>query len=576
MTRPRRRRGGRSVPWARACGGLALLASLAALPAAGCEDDLTQIVVVVNTDLRVGEEIDVVAVEIDARAAGGERQRFEESLGGASALRLPATLSVVRSDGDVSGPVRVTAEALLGGTSVVRRQAEVRFDPGRSRTLELDLLSCCVGVACGEGQTCGERGCTAVALGPLDLPPWTGTPPPRASCAASDAGPPDDAGDDAAVEPADAAPDARPGDCVPLLPPPRPAGSDDGTGEVRWYAVRTLDVGGTRPWSELGYDFDGRCTTLDSTDLICAPAPGFTPVADGPGGVDNVFAQSIAPLLDVFVPGFFAQANIDLDRGRFGILVRVAGWNGLPDDPLVEVGVVDGVEGLRMGETLGDGGMVAEDASVPLEDGGMRTRSLRWDGTDRWYANEGSFLAGDPATPLTRDRAAYVANGMLVARSPGGLTFTLSAVLFSLPVRLGNGLLLTGRLVDRGRRIEGGTLAGAWAVDDALVALAEGFGICPGTLPYDRYAQTLEHVADLPLSGDPGPTIPCGAFSTGIGFAATGMELAGLAPSIPMGPGCDGDGGLGDGGTSDGDAGVGDAAADGGVPPMDAAVGAVP
>ncbi|MCC7540265.1 MAG: hypothetical protein IT379_28865 [Deltaproteobacteria bacterium] len=509
----------------------ALVAWVAA--SSGCADDLTQLVVVVHTDLAT-DQVDAIAVEVDATAAGGAIRRYEGSLVGGGALRLPATLSIVSRDG-TNGAVVVRAEARHAGETVLRREAVVRFVRGESRTLKLDLLSCCLGVTCGDSQTCSEHGCIDRDQQDVELPRWTGTAPQRASCQERDAGVDMGTGPDAASDSGlDAAADAGPVDpCMPRRPPVRPGGIDDGTGTVRWYAIRRLDVGTGGRFGEIGWDHDGLCTDIDSTVLACEPAPAFSAPSDGPGGVDNAFAQSLAPLFDLFVPGFFEQTNTDIDRGRFSFLIRIDGWNGLPDDPLVDVGLVDGVEGIRVGETLDDAGMVAEDASVPLPDGGAITRSLAWDGTDRWYGNRDSVVGGDPEEPMTRDRTAYVSGGILVARTTRPVVFTLSAVAVALPIRLGAGTIFSGRLVDGGSRIEEGVVAGRWAVDDILDSVVNGFGICAGTLQYERTVETLERVADLSLDRDPGAPVRCDAVSAGIGYSAVEVEIGGLAQSGP-------------------------------------------
>lgn len=555
--------------------GLALgVVICAACATTACADDLTQLVVVVHTDLTAGVDVDTVAVEIDATSAGSGVRRFEESLVGSGALRLPATLSVTSRGGD--GRVRVRAVASRAGTVVLERSAVVRFVRGESRMVRLDLLSCCLGVSCDDAQSCGEQGCTPDDRDGVELPRWTGTVPQRASCGAGmdagvEMGVPDaaidlgaDAGGDAGSSPT----------CDPLHVPPRPALADDGTGGVRWYAFRSFDFGRGGRFGEIGWDHDDLCTDLDSTTLSCEPAPGFSPPTDGPRGVDNAFAQSLVPLFDLFVSTFFDDVNVDIDRGRIGFLVRVSGWNGLPDDPLVDVSLVDAVEGLRTGETLTDGGVVAQDARVPLPDGGSVTRSLAWDGTDQWYANEAGFLGGDTAQALTRDRSAYVSGGLLVATTDRPTEFTLTAVFVSLPLRLSAGTLISARIRDDGGRLESGLVAGRWSVDDILGGVVTGFGFCLGTPAYDRTVSTLERVADLPTS-EAGLGRRCDAVSVGIGFDAVAIELAGLVPTVRRIADCvprdggvpdatiDGDveGGIDDGGGVSSDGGL-DAASD--------------
>jgi hypothetical protein len=89
--------------------------------------------------------------------------------------------------------------------------------------LRLDLWRRCASVVCGADETCGDAGCRAIAVGPEELPEWSGSLP-----GAVDASTPDDAwsldaredddgGVDAAIDPPDAPlelPDAGPIDAA--------------------------------------------------------------------------------------------------------------------------------------------------------------------------------------------------------------------------------------------------------------------------------------------------------------------------------------------------------------------------
>jgi hypothetical protein len=82
------------------------------------------------------------------------------------------------TNGGPLGPYGLTVRAERGGELVVSRDAEFSFQAGRTLVLRVDLLRECVGVACGDGETCGDGGCRSAAVPPSELTPWAGTPPP--------------------------------------------------------------------------------------------------------------------------------------------------------------------------------------------------------------------------------------------------------------------------------------------------------------------------------------------------------------------------------------------------------------
>lgn len=185
----------------------------------GCAQDtdkLTQIVVVVDSDLPVPEELDNVQIEVT-----GTKQPhvFDEPVD-QDQHKLPRSLGLVYSGGPL-GPVRVVARGQLAGETRVERVAEVYFRKDRTLKLELPLTRMCADKPACESadQTCADGDCVPVAMsltsfdgddGPLfaDAGPWL-----------RDAGMPDggrapieaDGGEDAAVDAGvDAAPPAPP------------------------------------------------------------------------------------------------------------------------------------------------------------------------------------------------------------------------------------------------------------------------------------------------------------------------------------------------------------------------------
>ncbi|MCC7535392.1 MAG: hypothetical protein IT379_04230 [Deltaproteobacteria bacterium] len=338
--------------------------------------------------------------------------------------------------------------------------------------------------------------------------------------------------DDAAPEDAGGEPDGSAdggadaggdGGCRLRLPPDRPAlGADLPSLPVRWYALRRIDLGIGDLWRSLGYDLDGRCTTSESTldELECAPAPGFVPSDDAPGGADNAFGQSFVPLISLVDAAYQDELHQEIELGEHGVLVRVAEWNGTPDDPVIDVALVDSVRGFAAGADLTD---VIEPP--------------RWDTTDEWLVSDGAFVASDIDVPVARDVAAYVTDGVVVARPRSGTQLRLTGSLtVVLPL---DRAIFTARLSETTFELEEGVLAGRVAIDDVIDSLP-GLGYCPGTMMHGVYATAMQRAADLAISEGAPPGLPCTAISMAIGFRAVQARVGQIVPDRPERDLCDG------------------------------------
>jgi hypothetical protein len=155
-----------------------------ALVTAACTEDLTELVAVVESDLRVPDEIDRVVVIADATAIGGQVHTREADLTGEDALALPLTLGFVHSGDGQLGPLHLSATAWHEGAEVVVRRADVSFVANETRIVVLALSRTCFGVVCPDGQTCMDGACRSVVVDPRELdPPGTDAGPGECSCA---------------------------------------------------------------------------------------------------------------------------------------------------------------------------------------------------------------------------------------------------------------------------------------------------------------------------------------------------------------------------------------------------------
>lgn len=147
---------------------------LACLVASCGNDDLTQLMVTIDTDFQVPGELEEVLISI--RGPSGEDPSAESPL---SAEELPLTLAVVHRGGPL-GPVSVTVDGLgaVGDDGrrpiVIQRRATAWFVEGDVRELRLDLLRECRGVACAPDETCAEGGCRPRMVEENELRPWDG------------------------------------------------------------------------------------------------------------------------------------------------------------------------------------------------------------------------------------------------------------------------------------------------------------------------------------------------------------------------------------------------------------------
>ncbi|UJR79655.1 Hypothetical protein I5071_16930 [Sandaracinus amylolyticus] len=153
-----------------------------ALASCAAPTPVTELMIVVDTDLRVPEELETIRIEM-RDGQGTMREASADVAGGAP---LPVTLGVVSRT--TLGPIDVDVIGLRGSAEVVRRSARVEFVQDRTRALRLDLLASCRAVTCEDGQTCAASGCRPVDVGPGELLDWDGNAPRLDGSVAEDAG----------------------------------------------------------------------------------------------------------------------------------------------------------------------------------------------------------------------------------------------------------------------------------------------------------------------------------------------------------------------------------------------------
>ena len=161
----------------------------ALLLVAACGDDaLTEVVIVVNSDLDVPFEIDGLRVTV---SRGGDALQAVGGLGPGQPP-FPRSVSVV-NDSPSLGPFEARVQLTRGGATVVERLARFTFEAGARRRLDLVVPGACIDIDCESDETCGPL-CDTNVVGcqdpAVDLAPFASSGLPLRAEPSLDAGVP--------------------------------------------------------------------------------------------------------------------------------------------------------------------------------------------------------------------------------------------------------------------------------------------------------------------------------------------------------------------------------------------------
>lgn len=318
------------------------------------------------------------------------------------------------------------------------------------------------------------------------------------------------------------------GRCEGRRPPPRPTGPDGPDAEEILFGLRdvVLEQESGARWANLGYNLDGYCTGSPDFAFGCTlPPGGGRPSQDGEDGIDNVFGKDLFPLVDSVVPGLEESSRELQNEGRGLVVLRIRGWNGLPDDPQVHVTITQSVDTVAAaaGDPVPDVDFVDHQATLP---GGELAPSPAWDGNDYTWVRADTFLAGNFDDPLVFDANGYIADDTLVVRLPERVEILFQGIDVGVTVRLTGGIA-TGRISEDRLRIEDAVVAGRWSVLD-LLRTAESVGVCVGSVEYNFLRSRLEAFVDVTSEPIADPGAFCDAISVGVGFAGTRVRFGGV------------------------------------------------
>jgi hypothetical protein len=173
--------------------------------------------------------------------------------------------------------------------------------------------------------------------------------------------------------------------CGPRIPPKptTPTTTDEATFQrAAMKSIYFAPVGN----QTLGYDLDENCTKP-----ACSPLQ--PPAGEVKLGVDNVIGRFIGAFIDPKMDVAFT--DVALKAGRFGLVVEMSKWNQQKNDSAVTVSLYN-VIGVNV-----DG-----------------TKQASENGTDAYVVDAEEIKTGALAGSTNQDPAAYVTQGMLVARFP--------------------------------------------------------------------------------------------------------------------------------------------------------------
>ncbi len=268
---------------------------------------------------------------------------------------------------------------------------------------------------------------------------------------------------------------------------------------------------------------DGDASTIfglnmDRTCGASCVSSAASPPKDPASGIDNAAFDLFQLMKSLGLKLGDVGFNEALKAGLWGLVVRLDGYSGGPDDDNVQVELLNA-------------------ADVNKSDGGAR-----FDGTDEWIIDSTSMVAG---VSLFRSKVAYVRGNVLVARferfpltlrvsGGGSLVLVLSPELFAVTV--------TAKIVssaDGGLTLADGKLVGAMPPEQFLLQL-QRLGVCKTDTIFGTAVDYVCGVRDLATTLTAPATDKCDRISTAIEFDTLPASVSPAVKVVDDVRGCDG------------------------------------
>lgn len=143
--------------------------------AASCGTPVTQLVVLVGTDMAVPDEVAAIRVRTLRADTDVQEELSSRTISLTAESALPMALAVEPDDLMDIGRVIIEVEAQSPtGLRIVARRATTEFVEGDQLAVPLFLRATCRRVLCPSGSTCGEMGCTSQEVPVSSLEPYRG------------------------------------------------------------------------------------------------------------------------------------------------------------------------------------------------------------------------------------------------------------------------------------------------------------------------------------------------------------------------------------------------------------------
>jgi hypothetical protein len=300
------------------------------------------------------------------------------------------------------------------------------------------------------------------------------------------------------------------------LPSPPPAGNYGGDTEPFVLAVRAIDFGEDGALGAIGLDQDGLCTNRSQGPSCRTPSwPKYADATDGEDGIDNGVGKLIASQQQIFGLRFWssAQFSTDIESGKAPpfLLLRISGYNGFNRDDAVRV------------EWFLAAAAVAPAVTAPPWSSGEHVVDL-------------DARTGDPAgVAAAIDERAYVENGVLVARFPGGSSAPLLLRFGNSAAELGSATIAV-QIPEFGRPFERATLAGKVSTRELLrqatqLTLPQTKRLlCTNNGLYPDAKEFICSFADIDAAGRIAPGEPCDSLSVGARLVVAPVRFGAVRP----------------------------------------------
>lgn len=325
--------------------------------------------------------------------------------------------------------------------------------------------------------------------------------------------------------------------CTALGIPDKPAPADageDAPGTVHM-AVKLLDFGIDKSVAAVGFNLDRTCSPTIATSSCATAIDEATFEKYGRDkderGLDNSGFGLLGYLS--YLGSAFAPVSINdrLATGEFGVVLRVANWNGTneDDDVIVEVFPAIGV-------------WKDVDSGAPAP-GGKPTFT-----TDDQWMRDRRFQNVVDASRI-KSASAWVTGGKLVA-SFQSVTLAVTVPDDKKPLDvIMQEAYLTGNLVADGAswKLADGVVGGRWRTSDILnqvrtiyvkdTAGLKNVVLCDPGLPFNVYGAVKKEVCDgrdlRSTSREDGKGLPCDSFSTGLKIDTYAVAEPGPFADLP-------------------------------------------